>query len=192
MDAVHDPQAGFVTLEEEQWGHVYRLCVNLAEQLTRREQGSPKLEGLLRELSDCQVRARSLEHELDLLRIRNGEVYNTGQQRQAQLRAAVSDLTQERTRQEQDPAVGPAPLADLNYQIGQLEQRLTEVERETQKALRHSEHVIARHDQDLEGVKSEQLGMMLRLIGELRTYQPQRLSADIAKLWRAIEALLPG
>ncbi len=192
LEAVHEPLAGFVTLEEEQWGHVYRLCVGLAEKLTRRGHGSTRLPKLLTKLSEHQSKLRALDNEHEVLQSRRVELERTGHVREAQLRNAVIDLSLERARYESDPIMDPAALADLNYQIGQLEKRLSEVGRETQEALRHNQGAMARISNDLEALKAGQLGLMLRLIGHLRSLEPHRMSADIAKLWRAIEALLPS
>jgi serine/threonine protein kinase len=191
LEAVYEPRPHFVTLDEDEWVHVYRLAVALADKLSRRADASPDLKTLVAGLSELQTRGRALEQEARAHRAHSGELQSQGVDAENRLRAAVLDLTVERTNLENSPGTDPAQLTDLNYQIGQLEGRVSEVVEENHDAIREVEKQIARAEKQLADLEADQLGRVLRLIGQLRRSRPDRLGGEPAKLWKAIESLLP-
>jgi tRNA A-37 threonylcarbamoyl transferase component Bud32 len=122
------------------------------ERLQQRRHALYQLVGALRdhglasdELAQRLIRARQLEEqqleaetELSLLQARLEQLEATGREQESQLRYAVIDLSMERDRLERvaEPSPGQqAMLADLVYQIQELEHRLLDVARKREQQL---------------------------------------------------------
>jgi hypothetical protein len=124
------------------------------------------------------------------MRFHGREIGAEAHEAEARLRNAVIDLSLERNRLEADQ--NEAGRADLEYQISELEKRLAEVLQTNEQTRRQKERELAKYERKLEAVKQAQIGLVLRLIGQLRSSHPEKLGGEFAKLFRAIEALLPG
>ncbi len=130
-----------------------RLLQQIARALRDHELASEELSVELQRNQRLEEQAVEVENNLALLASRVEEVENSGRERESQLRYAIIDLGMERGRLEEGPTLSPsdqAMIADLAYQIGELEVRLLDVarRRETQLDEVDSQIVAQRREVD--------------------------------------------
>jgi serine/threonine protein kinase len=134
-----------------------RLLQQIARGLRDHELASEEMQAELERSQRIEERAAEVENELALMASRVEEVEASGRERESQLRYAIIDLGMERGRLEGSEHISPADqamVADLAYQIGELEVRLLDVARRREIQLDEVDNQIATQRRELDNLRA--------------------------------------
>jgi DNA repair exonuclease SbcCD ATPase subunit len=134
-----------------------RLLQQIARALRDRELATDELQAELERTGRLEEQSAEVENELALLASRVEEVEAYGRERESQLRYAIIDLGMERGHLEGEGTIPPeaqAMIADLAYQIGELEVRLLDVARRRETQLDEVDGLIAAQRRELDNLRA--------------------------------------
>jgi serine/threonine protein kinase len=167
-----------------------RLLQQMARELGEQGLGSDELQAELQRSQDLEEQAIAVESELALLAARVEEIEAAGRERESQLRYAIIDLGMERGRLE-DPEEQRTPdaavLADLVYQIGELEVRLLDVARRRETQLDDVDGHIAAQRRELDNLRASIARQDKSLLRPVERQRPA--AADVPDLAAAYTRL---
>lgn len=170
-----------------------RLLQQIARVLRDSDLASEELQAELDRTQRIEEKAAEVENELALLASRVEEVEAYGRERESQLRYAIIDLGMERGRLEGGETISPANqamIADLAYQIGELEVRLLDVARRRETQLDEVDNQIATQRRELDNLRANLARQDKTL---LRHVERQRVAAadlpDVAPTYARLDEL---
>lgn len=155
-----------------------RLLQQIGRALRDHELASSELQAELERNQRIEEQAAEVENELALLASQMEEVEASGRERESQLRYAIIDLGMERGRLEEGETISPpdqAIIADLAYQIGELEVRLLDVARRRETQLDEVDNLIAAQRRELDNLRANLARQDKTL---LRHVEQQRVAAN--------------
>jgi len=170
-----------------------RLLLQIARALGECELASEELQADLRRSAQLEEQTAEVENELALLASRVEEVEAYGRERESQLRYAIIDLGMKRGGLETVETLSPedqAMIADLAYQIGELEVRLLDVARRRESQLDEVDGLIAAQRRELDNLRAN-LARQDKIL--LRHVEQQRVAAtdlpDVAPAYVRLDEL---
>lgn len=165
---------------------IRRTMQQLARALRERDLGTDPLSEELERNLKLEERVAEAENELALLGARVEEIEASGRERESQLRYAIIDLGMARGRYENVEKLTPsdqAMIADLAYQIGELERRLLDTAKRRETELDAVDNQIATQRRVLDDLRASVARQDKQLF---RLLELQRGAArDVADLARA-------
>ena len=189
-----DPEASARVAKREQdrewyWSQALKKARELAHQLRDRRLGTIEITKLLGDLGDLEERTTSLGTEIALAESRLRELDAMIREAETRLRGAMVDLSMERGRLLDENAL-PQLIADLDFQLSSLDQRLAEVYKERdarQDALANA--LKLRHER-LAVFRQKQSNVEVTLVNLLRRLKPDPCPTDFEQSYTKLETLL--
>jgi len=185
-------EAALVERQEVRW-QLRRVLQQIARVLRDGDLASEELQAELSRTQRLEEQAAEVENDLALLASRVEEIEAYGRERESQLRYAIIDLGMERGRLEEGeitPPEDPAVIADLAYQIGELEVRLLDVARSRETQLDEVDNQIAAGRRELDNLRAN-LARQDNIL--LRHVERQRVAAadvpDVAPAYARLDEL---
>jgi serine/threonine protein kinase len=167
-----------------------RLLQKIARTLRDNDLASEEFGAELERNQRLGEQAVEVENELVLLASRVEDVENAGREQESQLRYAIIDLGMERGRLEEGNPLSPgdqAMIADLAYQIAELEVRLLDVARRRETRLDEVDHHIVTQRRELDNLRAKLARQDKTL---LRHVEQQRVTtADLPEIAPSYELL---
>jgi hypothetical protein len=172
------------------------MLVALAQQAAHAHPGDAAVDAALATIAGCAAALARLRAEREALEDRQDEVLQRSREREGALRFAIAELRFERLRD--DAREDPAVMADLDYQVTQLEARVRELASELAAELaalddKGIELAAAADDQQQRWLPAH-LGLRAALAARLRALgaPAQALAARLDTIDGALEQLAPG
>jgi len=147
-----------------------------------------------------EAQAREMETELTLLEARTEDLDLSGREQESQLRYAIIELGMEKSRLQQETtpngeSTHATEIADLAYQIAELERRLVAVAREREAQLDASDQRILEMRRKMEDLEAAKLRLQDSLLAQVLSLRAQatglpEVQHDLAQI-DALMALLP-
>jgi serine/threonine protein kinase len=168
-------------------------AARVAGLLARLGLASPELRAAMDSSSRLQVELDEAQAELARLEVRLEEAELSGREQESQLRYAVIDLGMAKSRLEQSPSTSSgskAMLADLQFQVTELERRLLEVARSREAELDGLDSQIAERRRTLEDLKASLLRNDKDFLALLDLHRARFGGpVDLAEPFRVLESL---
>lgn len=189
---------GVRRLSEEdpwQWRQVSKRARTLARWLQEAGAGPTDLAALMEKLDATARQADAAQSSLAFPAARLEELEQAHRERTAQIRHAVIDLNLERTQlSESNPpdSTDPTPLADLDFQIRSLEERLAvEFNTGNEQATGVAQEV-AELERRRDDLVTERTAHELELVTLLRAHKPAEPTPEQSAAYVELEHLLRG
>ena len=182
--------ASIVEFDPYHWQQVCHVLVSLAQLLKSHDVCPPEVVAVLRSLIDQTDRIAALETDLSHPKGRLDDLESAHREQAAQLRHAVIDLSLERGRVAEDPAVDPQRMVDLDFQIKTLEERLAQVYRAHRAERQGLERQVTELETRIEEIRSSGTELELRLLDDLRTLRPRQAPPEVDVAYEQLDQLL--
>jgi tRNA A-37 threonylcarbamoyl transferase component Bud32 len=171
------------------WAGAVKKARALGELLRDHRLGTVEVTQILGSLVDVEERAIALETELAVAESRLGELDQKVREGESRLRYAIIDLSMERSRL-LDEGVSLGTVADLDYQIVELEGRLAELYRVRAEKQASLGEAITQRQAQLEVYRGRQIALEQHLIHLVRTARPSPCPAELRRAYDGLESLL--
>ncbi len=178
--------------EPWQWRQVGKRARTLAQWLLEAGSAPTGSEPLVEELDGLTLQLRNFQSELAFPEARMEELNQAHRERTAQLRLAVIDLSLERSQLADHAQAEPTPLADLDFQIRSLEERLAEEFTTGNSQGAGVAQEVRELERQRDAVQADCTACELRLVALLRANKPAEPTPEQSAAYVELEHLLRG